>query len=256
MSGERIESLFNVLAGASVAATNGGGGPTAVTVPAGGSYFITDLVAEFQNQLNASRPALWTVTLGADGRVTIACATVFSITWTSPDLRDALGFDTGILAAGAPVTGVKQAKFIWYPGCSLASDSDPKQAPVADDGRASINPQGGLYGIVSSSRPRRHRNVRFEMVDKSRVWAADALFGNADWETFYLDSQRRGHPWGKAYAPIRVYWDNGGVPTQLGNGVVSTWNMPKPVRLDELHLSVDGYAGLVDIVLGDLFSSG
>lgn len=99
----RIEARCVVpTGGAAVSASNAGGGPTTCTVPAG-SYFLTSagdvsgLIAELQTQLNASRPpssGSWTVSLDTTGtgRVTIACSEPASVSFTSTDLRDALGF--------------------------------------------------------------------------------------------------------------------------------------------------------------------
>lgn len=221
----------------------------------GMSATLGTALSNFAAAINAT----WSATLSdTDGRVTIAGARNISITWnpTLTTLRDALGFTTDITNATTAQTGINQAKFCWFPQRAIDADSDVKQAPRRDDGRASIGPTGAMYGIVSSARPYKHRKVRFPMIDRSRVWAAEATLANASWETFYLEAQRGGHSWGVPFAPIKVYFDDGGTATPLGNGTVSSWNMPRPVTLDELQLSEAHYVGLVDIVLGDLYSSG
>jgi hypothetical protein len=155
-------------------------------------------------------------------------------------------------------TGAKSAKGVWCPGFQIDMDNgrgDPKQAPRGDDGAAVLTPTGALYGI-SSNRWYHQRNLAYRMLPKNKVWAADALYVNEDYETFYLDTQRKQHSWFDSFAPLKIYWDNAGVATLLGNGTVSAWRLPNPRTLDQLRSSVDNFTGLVDVELGDAYSAG
>jgi hypothetical protein len=106
----RIESRFTVpTGGASVSASNSGGGATTVTVPAGNYYLtsaggVSGFVAALQTALNTSRAPSsgeWTVALGSDGRVSIGCTGTtaipsFSVDWSNTTERDLIGFEYAI----------------------------------------------------------------------------------------------------------------------------------------------------------------
>ena len=140
----------------------------------------------------------------------------------------------------------------WFPGCNIAMDSDPKQAPAGDDGAWSMSPTGRGYKLMSSEY-RRHRRVHFPYVTVDRVWANNATIAGADWETFYLETQNGHHSWFEVGARVKVYWDNAGVVTQLGSGAVGGWTMPQCTKLDDLRLPVEMFTGYVEIMLGDLY---
>ena len=155
--GGRFEAQIVVpVGGWAVAATNGLGGPSTVTVAAG-SYYLSDLMLEFQTQLNASRPNGWTVTgsfgEAGTGKVTIDDATHYnmSITWTSTDLRDVLGFSGNIVAASSAQTGAAHARGLWIP-------ATPKVTPYGDlvfdrftDLRQTVGPNGGVNTMQGTS---------------------------------------------------------------------------------------------------------
>lgn len=173
----------------------------------------------------------------------------------SANLSSAL---SNFAATFGPQTSTKQAKGVWYPTYQIDVDNglgDPKQAPKGDDGIATLGPTGTIYGI-SANTWFHHRNLAYRMLPKNKVWSADALFVNEDYETWYLDTQRKQHAWFAGFSPVKIYWDNAGVATQLGNGVVSSWRLPAPKRLDEIRNSNQNFTGLVDVELGDAYSSG
>lgn len=156
---------------------------------------------------------------------------------------------------GPQHTGTRSAKGIWYPGGPLNADSDPKQSPTGDNKSASVSPLGRVYSMASSEYFR-HRNVRFEKVANTRIWENDATTPGQTWESFYLETQLGHHSWFDIGSRVRVYWNNAGTATELGNGDVDAWYMPSCVRLDDLQLSTKTWTGLVDVTLGDLFSDG
>jgi hypothetical protein len=152
-------------------------------------------------------------------------------------------------------TGTMQAECLWIPGCSLSLDSgDPSVAPIGDDARATVSPDGNVYG-TSETTFYHHRGLRFSRVAKSKVWANHATYVNADYETWYLDTQLGHHAWCIPFARVKVYFDNAGVATEVGGGDVAGWKMPNPTKLNQLRNAVDPWTGLVDVKLGDLFAS-
>ena len=92
------------------------GGPYTVTIPAG-NIFPTDLLSSFQTQLDAATGGDGAFTVSASwgesgtGFVTIAHATqTFTLTWTSTDLRDVLGFAGTLTPAARTLTGPFHAR--------------------------------------------------------------------------------------------------------------------------------------------------
>jgi hypothetical protein len=152
-------------------------------------------------------------------------------------------------------TGTQQAECLWIPGCPLNLDGgDPSVAPIGDDARATVSPDGNVYGVAETTFFH-HRGLRFSHVAKSKVWANHATYVNADWETFYLDTQLGQHSWCTPFSRVKVYFDNAGTATELGGGDVTGWKMPSPTKLNQLRNAVDPWTGLVDVKLGDLFAS-
>lgn len=250
---------MTVPSGVKVSVTNSGGGPTDVTITAG-TYYIDTLCTELQTQLNATEPPSsgeWAVTFSTTtGLVRIDCSGTWSLTWTSTTLRDEFGFADNIADATSAQQGTKQARGFWRPNTGLLLDGNPKTAPRTDDGRASVSPTGDVFKVAGTT-SYRHKNLRFTHVPVNLVWSAHATLVNADYETFYLDTQAGlGHAWFKPASPTKVYWDNAGTLTQLGNGTVTAWKFPAPQTLDELVLPKAPWVGLVTVALGDARSSG
>lgn len=259
MSGEYIKAQMTVPSGVTISVTNENGGPTDVT-PTAGTYYIDTFCTELASQLNTSQPPAsgeWTVTFSlTTGRVRIDCPETFSIAWTSTDLRDMLGYAADISSASSAQQGTKQARSFWRPNTPLLLDGNPLTAPRTDDGRASVSPTGDVYKVTSVT-GYRAKNLRFTHVPVALVWSAAATLVNADYETFYLDTQAGvGHAWLSPASPCKVYWDKAGTLTQLGNGTVAAWKFPSPQTLDELVIPAAPWTGLVTIVLGDARSSG
>ncbi len=201
-------------------------------------------------------------TLGSSGSYGAHTASQIGVVYIATGALCATGLSANISAALTSFssymtsqTGTMVSSGAWFPGCNLMADSDPKQAPRGDDGRATVGPDGSVYGLASTLYYR-HRNVRFSHVSKVKVWANDATTVGADYETWFLETQRGQHSWFSPYSRVRVYWDNAGTATELGYGDVDAWKMPKPAKLDDLKLAAAPWTGLVEINLGDLYSSG
>lgn len=192
----RMEALITVpTGGVALAATNGAGGPFTVTIPAANYYwtsnfYIASIIDALQTQLNASCPAGWTVTFSATtGLVTINCSsTPWSITWTSNDLRNLLGFGSNIAGVSTAQTGTKQARGLWRPDSPLNLETDPAMAPYMTDLRSMRSPRGAVVSLVGN-RMFRHRALVWPVVPKNRYRANQADIDGAAWETFVCDTQ-------------------------------------------------------------------
>lgn len=150
-------------------------------------------------------------------------------------------------------TGTEAPIGTWTPGCNIQIDGDPNQAPTGDDRMASISPTGRVYSLASSEYFR-HRNLRWPAVGRGAVWETETTTPGDCYETFYLETQLAHHSWFSVGSRVKVYWDNAGVSTELGNGAVSAWSMPQCVTLDELQLLVPDWTGLYVIRFGDMYA--
>ncbi len=175
--GGRLEAQMTVpVGGWAVSATNAAGGPTVVTVPAG-SYYGSDLLTTFAAQLNASRPPGWTVTAslgeGGTGLVTINCSsTPWSITWTSTDLRNALGFTGNIVAVSSSQVGTSSLDGVWIPDCPMARRDTQYGNDIVSDRRDSISPDGSVFTLVGNTHLR-HPPITWSHVSRARAQLPD-----------------------------------------------------------------------------------
>lgn len=257
----RLEAFLTVPVGVTVAATNGGGGPTTVTVPAG-SYTATGLAAAFQAALNTSRPSGWTVSISTSatgtGKVSISCSSTFSITWTSTDLRDALGFTANIVSAATTQTAANCARGLWMPDAPLTLDGDTARAPIVSDLRTTVSPTGYTYGL-SGTRFYRHKNLRWSHVPKARVWEVEAIAAGTprnSWETWFLQTQIGGvAAWLSAASRFELYDHNG---TELGaDYAVSGWFVGGGLAAIEPRRSGNSdWVGLWEIAIPEVVSNG
>lgn len=252
-----------------MSAENVAGGPTTVTVPTGSYYWTTagsipSLLTEFQTQLTSSRPPTsggWTVTISTTtGLVTIACTEAFSITWTSTTLRNVLGFAADITSVTS-ATGTKQARGLWFPGCTLLLDSDPAQAPKVTDLRTSQSPTGVVLGLVGNTFYR-HTGLHYPYSPYAQVWSSAATYENGSWEEFFAETQLgQGATWFTPSSQIQIWYPSAGSDVLLGvnaNGGSSGlggWYITG-VNGIEPKLSTPGFTGLLRVDLGTLVSSG
>lgn len=168
----RVEAKIVVpTGGAAVSASNAGGGPTTVTVPAG-SYYLTSaggvssLIDELESQLNTSRPpssGSWTVavdTSGGTGRVTISCDEPASVSFTSTTLRDVLGFDRNFdYPTSSSVTGTMVGGGAWAAGYLCNESSGDLSA--AFGGPATLAVTGALTYSITGARGGNDKAIQF-----------------------------------------------------------------------------------------------
>jgi hypothetical protein len=99
-----------------------GGVDYVATIAAATYYSVADLLSAVQAALNAAVAASWTVTVSAQGRVSVASGSatsslLFASGANAGDgVREMLGFDAADVAAssGATATGVRQHANAWY----------------------------------------------------------------------------------------------------------------------------------------------
>lgn len=235
----RVEAQFVVPSSVTIACTNNGGGPTAVTVTAGTYYhstFATALAAALNAQRAGSAGATWSVAYSTTtGKYTIAMsASTFSITWTSTALRDLLGFTANVVTV-ASSTGPSQARGLWLPDCVFRCDIDARRAPLATDHRNTVSPTGFVCGL-KSTKMYRHANPRWSHVPASRTWEADATTANASYERFMKDTQlAEGHAWFSLSSKLKI-WDH--TNTAAGaDAPVAAWAVPMLPGLDTLRMA-------------------
>ena len=114
----RLEAIFPATAAYSVAATNAGGGPTAVTMTAG-NYTTTSFITMLVARLNAVRTGgTWSGSVSyITGLVTLNCTGgAWALTFTTAELGTVLGYASSIGSGSVPVSGTQNARGLWLPG--------------------------------------------------------------------------------------------------------------------------------------------
>lgn len=177
-------------------------GPTSRTIAAGNYYLSTTgtldpLLTELDDQLELLGGGNYTVTLSATtGKVTIAATGVvtFNITWTSTDLRDALGF-TGNLSGGLTYTGSNQARYLFLPdvtrnGSLLAPDGD--EGAEEADLVTSMAPDGSM--VSTQYRSRKFDVLGWSKLGAAKTWVTFESTVNESLQKFWQDVNRSGRP--------------------------------------------------------------
>lgn len=238
--------------------TTNAGGPTTVTITAGDYDDIADLVAQIQVDLIAQRSVTagtWQVSWSSTtGMVTIAVTNgTYSITFTSTQLRDLLGF-TGNIAAQATSTGAAQARSVWMPGCTIFMATRYLAAPPVTDLLETQAPDGFCIGHVGNYFYR-HKNVQWTHVPMARVHLADEVVVNESLERFMRDTQwQLGHAWFTAKTKVAIIIHNGG---EVGNGAVAGWYINGCRAIDEMVARRgEAWDGVWTVTFPELVSNG
>lgn len=228
--------------GVQVTVTNNGGGPTAVTWTAGTyespAAAITALIAA----LEAARPGVvpWTITLSTTtGLVTIDCPSdTWALTWTSTDARDFLGFAGNIASTTSASTGTKNCLGLWIPDRPLSTRGNYLGLPDATDARATESPTGVRIVHVGNNKYE-HFDLRWQTVEKHRVWVAHESTTNQSLQRFLRDTQwGQGHAWFNPGSKCMIIAHDG---NELGNAGVAGWYPDIPGKMDEIvSRAVDG----------------
>lgn len=259
----RVEARVTVPSSTTVSATNSGGGPTSVTLPAG-TYYLTALLAALQTALTSGRApstGSWSVSLDvATGLVTINCTGTWSLAWTSTNLRDLLGFTADISSSSTAQTGTKQARGLWLPGCPITlQESDPRQAPTVTDLRTTRGPTGIAFGLWGNS-SYEHTGVVWPYVTKAQTWEQDANTTNASWEFFFRETQLgNGLSWFSVLSSVQIYDHTGtlvGINANSGAGLTNGWQILGVGNIAPKRSLQDGSTLFWRIEIPTLVSSG
>jgi hypothetical protein len=191
---------------------NDGGGADTFTVTAGSRY-PTDFLAALETALEAATGSGWTVTW-SDGEAGTGIVTIAinsgsaSVTWTSTDMRDLLGY-TGNLSSAASHVGARGMQGAYFPGCPLASESedfDPDtQGNLVTDATHYRGPTGAVTRWVGNSY-RCFKRVIWSHVTRDRA-IDGASATQVSWQQFVRQSQYGG----LGYFPIT----SAGVPPKV-----------------------------------------
>ncbi len=245
----QIEAAIVVPTSTTISVTSNSGGPTTVTIAAATYVGITAFCTYLQSALIAQRSVsggTWTVAVstGASGtgKVTIAVTNgTYSITWSSTNLRDYLGFTAGNIAAQTTVTGASAARGLWIPDNPLAADSDIKQAPTETDTRACEGPTG-LVTTLAGCDKYVLTGLIWDNVAINRIWIGEETTPNQSYERFYRDCIRgNGHAWFTPGSAVKIY-DHRGYYAGQGSSIVS-WTPVNVPALSALKMSQGRWTG-------------
>ena len=227
------------------------GGPYTVTVAAG-NYFPTDLLSSFQTQLDAATGGDGAFTVSASwgesgtGFVTIAHATqTFTLTWTSTDLRDVLGFTGTLTPAALTSTGTLHARGVWLPDCEMDADRGTDGGVYETDRATQVSPQGDVYGLVYNTR-QRHDGFTWAHVTHPRAQISYETTTGASFEQWWRDTHSALRSYFPEAAPqLRIYYsaDAGTYHTYREISRVdteaprtdATWRYLRTVRIGPLY---------------------
>lgn len=226
-----IEAQCTVPSSTTISVTTPAGGPTTVTLTAG-SYYMLELASHLQSVLNAQRPgsvATWTVTISTTGTsptglTTIALTTgateSYSITWTSTDLRDMLGFASNI-SSQSTATGTLACRGVFIPDRPLNLDDDPRAAPMLTDLRETESPTGYGLAVVGNVKYV-HTGLRYAHVTRERYMDTDSGV-TPSWARFVKNTQLgQGHSWFTPRSRVKIT-DHTAVLVGSVDGVTKWW---------------------------------
>jgi hypothetical protein len=204
----RLESRITLASSWTATFTNVADGAAAVDVPAG-NYYLVDLIAAIDADISAN----WTISVSdgegaSTGKCTInSTSTPWSITWTSTDMRNHLGFTGNISGVSAAQTGTNHCGGLWLPDIpKFSMYGDSANGSLISDFRATKSPTGVVRAFFGNSY-RVHSGIRWEGIISNRAMAHQEVVTNESFETFMLDAMTGR----KSYIPVatyvRLYWD-------------------------------------------------
>ena len=209
----------------SVAVTEvgGGGGPHTVSLTDGTYYPSTTsgaldpLGTAFAAALTAngslSGTYAWSGSYGEGGTgkgvLSATGITSFAITWTSTNLRDALGFGSGPTISGSlSYTSTAASSAVWLATSPIVSpfgagDNGWDEA----DASFAESPAGNVYAVYGQRK--RACPFRWDAVTLARMRIANESVVNESFQKFFRDSilAEAGFAAGKVAGPLRIHWD-------------------------------------------------
>lgn len=189
-----------------ISVTNINGTDAAISVAAADYYLTTastGLLATLKTALDGSATLADTYTVSlADtsdtdtGKVTISSdgAIAFSVSWTSTDIRDRLGF-TGNLSSLTTHTSTEQAEYLWLPPVGR---DDSFLAPDGQSGLPEtdlvVNRSTDGSMVASQFETLYADSLGFRLVRGSAMFEAYEVTANESLENFYYDVLGKGLP--------------------------------------------------------------
>lgn len=220
-----LEARLTLSSGLTASWTDSSGTAT-VTVPAG-NYYPRELASTLQTQIQGLAGLIGdgaTVTISTaettPGRCTIAAPGTFSLTWTSTDLRDALGFASSIVSQTS-ATGTKVCRGMWFPGVAhrfsrYGQNTAPvEQGDLITDYRATVGPTGTVHAIYSTQH-RRHRGIRWDGTPGYRSKEHHELVIGESFEAFARDCMTGRFALIPVNPYVKLYWTTTVGPTTVG----------------------------------------
>lgn len=238
-----VYAAITVPSGVTISATSNAGGPTTVTITAGSYQSISTLRSQVATDLDSQRPITggsWQAgfTAGTTGLVTLQTsnASSFSITWTSTDLRNILGF-TADISSQTSVTASSQAKGYWQADCPLVVETGvSRAAPRVTDAHQTESPNGLVITHVGNVKYR-HRGLSWSHCPKHKIWIIEEGTPNESLEQFMIDTQwGQGHSWFSPGAKLRVTTTDG---YNLGHTTVAGWYLKGARSMDSIVKRAD-----------------
>lgn len=236
----RIEARFTVPTGGWTGSYTDSAGTATFTVAAGNYSGPTALLAALVTAIQGLAGAIgdtFTGSLSAGesgtGLVTInATAAPWSITWTSTDLRDALGFAANISAVSAAQTGTKQAKGLWLPNVEKWSPRGDEKSggsniAVTVTTTRQLMSESGHVQTLGGGSWKEIRGLRWSGVTDARTLIRYEATANESFEQFWLDTYAGNVSYFQRGSQWTIYWD----------ADLSVTTVTVPIGLDEFDPS-------------------
>jgi hypothetical protein len=188
------------------------GGPTTGTVAAG-TYHLSDFLTAVDTALEAvfGGDGAWTVTCSdgesGTGLVTITHATqTFTLSWSSTNLRDALGFAADLTPAALSFTGTKVAQQIWLPNAEGAfAYGNGDEGHTETDAGSTESPRGDVKTLVYNTRQVLPW-ARWSHVQVAYARISGESVSNSSFERWWRNTQGGELSYFEPTAPVRLYW--------------------------------------------------
>lgn len=245
--GGAICAAFTVPASETIIVTTNSGGPTNVDAPAGDYDSLADFMTALMATLTASRPVTagaWSITAavgtaGASPLCTIAVtAGTFTITWSSTNLRNLLGFTGSAITAQTSSTGTASVVGVWQPDSPLVHDGrNPSAAPITD-ARQSRSPTGVVFTHIGNVRYEQ-RNLRWSHCPSHKIWKVDETVTGESLQQWLDDTQwGRGHAWFSVGSKCQITGSDG---YKVGeDDAVVNWWLSGFTGIGQIVTRVDG----------------
>lgn len=217
----RIEARVTIpTGGAAVSYTDSAGGPLTATVPAGNYTGPTAVLAELVTQIQGLTGAVganFTASLSAGesgtGLVTMDTSDEpWSLTWTSTNLRDLLGYTANISSVTTAQVGTKQAKGLWLPDVEKWTPRGDEKSGGSNigvtvtDTRQLLDANGTVQTLGGTSR-KEIRGLKWVGVSQARTLIRYESVSNESFEQFWLDTYCGSFTWFLRGARWTIYWD-------------------------------------------------